>query len=412
MTGTLQIKSTRTGKRLLYIQLSYKEPSTGKWKTKHISTGLVEKGNKKKAQELIPDIIERYSYLEQVHEEVDTQIDPEISLCDYLDLWLKHKQGEIDEVTFESYQYRLNRIKAYFEPYHLKLRDVSSRQIDQYLKYELAYGKINQKTKEKEPLSVRTVRSRKSILSAAFDQACIDGLLKYNPAAPVKVSGKKNSDYEEDLLFLTEDEIVDFLTFLSGKYPRLMPIAFIAAYYGLRRSELLGLKWSAINFDKRLITIKNTVVRSKNVHEKQKTKTKNSKRELYLFDNALECFRHLKKEQDEYKSFFGNTYKNGDDHILTKEDGACYDPNWLSKTFSKAADEFGRPEITLHNLRHSCASIAINRGWDVKTLQYWLGHSDIQTTMNIYAHYSKKRLNATNDDMNFASENSVKLFAS
>ena len=59
------------------------------------------------------------------------------------------------------------------------------------MKYELAYRKVNQKTKEREPLAVRTVRSRKSLLSAAFDQACINGLLKYNPAAPVKVSGKK-----------------------------------------------------------------------------------------------------------------------------------------------------------------------------------------------------------------------------
>lgn len=410
MTGTLQTKSMRSGKRMLYIQLSYKDPSTGKWKTKHIPTGFAEKGNKKKATEMIPSILERYSYLEQVHENVDEIIDPEISLCDYLDLWLKNKKTEIDEVTFESYEYRTNRIKTYFRPYNLKLLDVTSRHIDQYLKYELAYGKINQKTKERGALSVRTVRSRKSILSAAFDQACIDGLIKFNPAKPVKVSGKKNSDYEEDLLFLTEDELTCFLNFLSNNHPRLMPIGFIAAYFGLRRSELLGLKWSAVDFDNKLITIKNTVVRSKKVHEKEKTKTKNSKRELFLFDNAFNCFSFLKKEQDEYREFFGNTYQNVKDYIFTREDGSAYDPNWLSKQFSKAADEFGRPEITLHNLRHSCASIAINRGWDVKTLQYWLGHSDIQTTMNIYAHYSKKRLNSTNNDMNSASENSVKLF--
>lgn len=411
MTGSVITKSMRSGKRMLYIQLSYKDPSTNNWKTKHISTGLTEKGNKKKALEMIPSIVERYSYLEKVHEEVDKILNPEISFCDYLDLWLQHKKTEIEETTFESYEYRTNRIKVYFEPYNLKLLDVTSRHIDQYLKYELAYGKVNQKTKEKEPLSVRTVRSRKSILSAAFDQACIDGLIKHNPVTPVKVSGKKNSDYEEELLFLTEEEVTELLNFLSEKYPRLMPIGFVAAYFGLRRSELLGLKWSAINFDKRLLTIKNTVVRSKKVHEKERTKTKYSKRELFLFDNALQCFHFLKKEQDDYRKFFGNTYQNSKDYIFTNEDGSLYDPNLLSKHFSKATKKFGRPEITLHNLRHSCASIGINRGWDIKTLQYWLGHSDIQTTMNIYAHYSKKRLNSTNNDMNLASKDSVKLFA-
>ena len=411
MTGSLQVKTMRSGKRMLYVYLSYKDPTSGKWKSKQIPTGLEEKGNRKKAAALIPSFVERYSYLEQVQETVAEPLDPEIILCDYLNIWLKHKRSEIDETTFEGYEYRTHRIKAYFEPLNLKLKDVTSRQIDQYLRYELNYGKINQKTKEKEPLSVRTVRSRKAILFAAFNQACIDGLIKSNPALPVKVSGKKNSDYEEELLFLTEEELTEFLTFLSENYPRLMPIAFIAGYYGLRRSELLGLKWSAIDFEKRLVTIHYTVVRNKQIHEKDKTKTKNSMRDLYLFDNAVKCLSTLKKEQDENRMFFGSTYRNEKDFVFTHEDGSPYNPNWLSKQFSKAADEFGRPEITLHNLRHSCASIAINRGWNIKTLQYWLGHSDIQTTMNIYAHYSKKNLNSTNDDMNFASENSAKLFA-
>ena len=142
---------------------------------------------------------------------------------------------------------------------------------------------------------------------------------------------------------------------------------------------------------------------------KSSVKTKNSKRELYLFDNALECFRYLEKEQKEYREFFGNSYHETG-YVFTKEDGSLYDPDLLSKHFAKATAEFGRPEITLHKLRHSCASIASNRGWSIKQVQYWLGHSDIQTTMNIYTHYSKKKLNSTNSDMNLASEGAVKLF--
>ena len=139
MTGTLLTKTMRSGKKILYIQLSYKDPTSGKWKAKHVSTGLIPKGNKKKATEMIPSIIERYSYLEQIHENVDETFDPEISLCDYLDIWLQGKKNEIDEVT-------------------------------------------------------------------------------------------------------------ELLSFLSEKYPRLMPVSFVAAYYGLRRSELLGLTWNAIDF--------------------------------------------------------------------------------------------------------------------------------------------------------------------
>ena len=145
MTGTLLTKTMRSGKKILYVQLSYKEPISGKWKIKQVSTGFTDRGNRKKATEMIPSIIERYSYLEQVHENVDKSFDPEISLCDYLDIWLQGKKNEIDEVTFEAYTYRTNLIKDYFMPYNLKLIDVTPRHIDQYMKYELAYGKVNQK---------------------------------------------------------------------------------------------------------------------------------------------------------------------------------------------------------------------------------------------------------------------------
>ncbi|MDE7310029.1 MAG: tyrosine-type recombinase/integrase [Eubacterium sp.] len=82
-------------------------------------------------------------------------------------------------------------------------------------------------------------------------------------------------------------------------------------------------------------------------------------------------------------------YKNTDSYIFTWEDGTLYNPNYITKIFCKATKEFGRPEITLHNLRHSCASMLINRGWDLKKLQYWLGHMDTQTTLNIYAHFNR-----------------------
>lgn len=409
MTGSVQEKEMRSGKIYLYIILSYKDPKTQKWKTKSINTKLT-KGNKKKAEAMIPDTIERYEYLEASQIDDKADIDYEIKFCDYLDKWLEQKKNEVEISTYEGYVYRTVAIKRYFEQSGLKVRDITSRHIDKFVKYELKFGKLNKKTGERGPLAVRTVRERKSILSSIFNQACIDGLVKYNVVAPVKVTGKKNSDFEEDMLFLTEDEVTELLTFLSEEYPRLMPIAFVAAYFGLRRSELLGLRWYIVDFEARTITIKNTVVKVKKIHEKEKTKTKNSRRTLHLFKNAEKCFLHVKKEQEEFKEFFGSEYKATKDYIFTKEDGSCYDPDWLSKAFSKATAEFGRPEITLHNLRHSCASMAINRGWDVKQLQYWLGHSDIQTTLNIYAHYNKQRLNKTDNDLNEMSQEAGELF--
>ena len=71
---------------------------------------------------------------------------------------------------------------------------------------------------------------------------------------------------------------------------------------------------------------------------------------------------------------------------------------------------YGRPDITYHKLRHSCASMLINRGWDIKQLQYWLGHADPETTLKIYSHYIKKRLNATENDLSEISRAAAGLF--
>lgn len=181
----------------------------------------------------------------------------------------------------------------------------------------MKYGKINQKTHEREPLAVRSVRSYKSILYAA-----IEGLIKVNPVIGISVHGKQNKEYSEEFLFLTEEEISDLLHFISKHYPRLLGIAFMGAYYGLRRSEILGLKWSAIDFKKKTISINHTVVRVKITNAEDSTKTQSSKRTLNPFSTAEKCLQQLKQEQEYNKKFFKADYKNTERYIFTWEDGS------------------------------------------------------------------------------------------
>lgn len=409
MTGSIQEKTNKSGKAYYYICLSYKDPINHSWKRKWVATGLPVKGNKRKAEAMVEAVIEANRYLEFSPESVNQSIDPDILLCDYIDLWLEGK-GDLQVSTYEGYEYRVAHIKRYFEPLKYKVRELSSRMVDQYLKHELAYGKRNQKTGEMEPLSVRSVRSYKSILSAVYDQAAVDGLVSSNPVTAVKVHGKSNASYQREEAFLTEEEVADVLKFLKEQYPRFLPMAFMGAYYGLRRSELLGLRWESINFQEKTISIENTVVRVSTLVEKKATKTRDSKRILHLFPTAEKCLLAVKQEQDDYKSFFGDTYRNTGGYVFTKEDGSQYDPSWISKNFDKIMKAYGHPDITFHKLRHSCASMLINRGWDIKQLQYWLGHADPETTLKIYSHYNKKRLNATENELSEISRVAEGLF--
>lgn len=411
MTGTLLTKTLNSGSSYYYVRLNYKDSRTNSWKQKTVATKLAVRNNKRKAEAMIPMFIDQYSYLEDLPSDVHSLVNPDITLCDYMDSWLKGKEMDLKVPTFEAYTYRVNRIKEYFKNSHPRLVDITPKIMDTYFKYCLKYGKINQKTGKREPLSVRSVRSYKSILYAVFNQALIDGLIKVNPVLGIPVHGKKNQDYSEDLLFLTEEEIGELLHFLADYYPRLLGIAFMGAYYGLRRSEILGLKWSAIDFDHKTVTINHTLVRVKTVSATDSTKTHSSKRVLNLFDTAEKCLLKIRDEQEYNKSFFQSSYKNIDNYIFTWEDGTPYDPNYISKLFKKATKDFGRPEISLHKLRHSCASMLINKGWDIKKLQYWLGHADTQTTLNIYAHFNRMRLNTSENDLSEISLVSAELFS-
>jgi len=410
MTGTLIEKNLNSGKEYFYIRLTYKDGKTDTWKTKTLGTHLETKGNKRKAEKLISDYIQKYSYLENNISDLSADITQDISLCDYIDLWLESKKIDLRTSTYESYAYRSKFIKKYFKDSNPKLVDITPKMINAFFKYSLKYGKVNQKTHAKEPLAVRSVRSYKSILYAVFSQAVIDGLLNINPVIGVSVSNKKNKEYSEEFLFLTEEEIAELIHFIAKNYPRLLGITFMGAYYGLRRSEILGLKWSAIDWNRKTISINHTIVRVKSITKSDSTKTQSSKRTLNLFDTASKCLQNIQREQQLNKNFFGKDYKNTDGYIFTWEDGSLYDPNYISSLFSKATKEFGRPEITLHKLRHSCASMLINKGWDIKKLQYWLGHSDTQTTLNIYAHFYRQRLNESDNDLSEISLASADLF--
>lgn len=413
MTGTLITKQTISGQSYYYIKLSYKDPVSHKWRQKMLSTHLETKGNKRKAENLKAKAVADHAYLEKLPDEYNTAIDPDITLCDYLDRWLFRKKNELERSTYESYEYRASQIRSYFKVTNPRLKDVTAQTVDKFICYLLQYGKTDKKTHEKGPLAVRTVRSVKSILLSVYNQAAIDGLVSSNPVSLVTVHGKKNRDYEEAMLFLTETECKDLMNFLADTenlfFRKLVPICFFGIYYGLRRSEILGLKWDAVNYEKKTLRIQHTVVRVKTTEAKDSTKTVNSFRTLALFPTAVQCLEQIKKEQAANREFFGNAYHDSD-YVFTWEDGRPYDPDYISKLFCKATTAYGRPEITLHKLRHTCASLLINKGWDVKKLQYWLGHSDTSTTLNIYSHFNKERLNEMPDDLEQLSESCAHLF--
>ena len=195
--------------------------------------------------------------------------------------------------------------------------------------------------------------------------------------------------------FLDEEQINELLTVFE-KEP-MYTVVLLTAFYALRRSEVLGLKWESVDFNNNTVIIKDTVVEYDTVIEKERTKTKASYRTLPLANDIRNYLQQLKLHQDENRMLLGNAYiKN--DYVCKWENGKTFNPNYITERFYHVIRKSNLPIIRFHDIRHSSASLLLASGFSLKEIQEYLGHGDLATTANIYAHLlfeSKKNMAAS-----------------
>ena len=186
------------------------------------------------------------------------------------------------------------------------------------------------------------------MLNQTLKLAQRDGLIQTNPADLVVMPHAAQFTGT----FYTEAQMRDLLT--AVKNERLYPIIYVTALYGLRRSEVLGLKWDSINFAMQTLTIRHTVARVTKVVEKNKTKNASSFRSFPLTDDAVRLFKILLQQEQYYRNHFGKDYI-ANDYVFTWEDGHPYSPDYVSHTFHKLLKKYDLPHIRFHDLRQHAA---------------------------------------------------------
>ena len=209
----------------------------------------------------------------------------------------------------------------------------------------------------------------------------------------------------------TKEQLNQCINYINDKTWRL--IIFLGGFYGLRRSEIIGLRWQDIDFEKKELTVRNTGILSI-VKGKEKlvfqniTKTKNSVRTLPINNKLVELLIAQKNIQKEKEELFGNS-----DLVVTNELNKPFRPDFLTKKFKKIIanyniDNFNKlPLIRFHDLRHTCATLLYEAGVDIKTIQYWLGHSSIRVTLDIYTEFSQAKLNSAKNIINSLADNDI-----
>lgn len=196
--------------------------------------------------------------------------------------------------------------------------------------------------------------------------------------------------YDYQPVFLDAEELQHLFEVVKGTKLEL-PV-LVAAFYGLRRGEVCGLKWDAIDFERGTITIRHTVTSLQvdgktKMYAQDSAKTKSSMRTLPLVGSFAEYFKEVKAAQEVNKKVCGNCYNyEYDGYVFVDELGDLMRPEYLTSYFPQYIQKHGCKRMRFHDLRHSCASLLLANGVPLKQIQEWLGHSDFSTTANIYAH--------------------------
>ena len=362
-------------KGFLYIASSHPVIKDGikKSEKKWISTGLSDTPeNVKKAIEIRRILLNR---------NIMSITDRNISFSDYIDIILSNKKREVSDTTYSAYCQRANHIKHFFKK--VKVKEIDETLVEAFLDDLFITRHLQQ----------RTVKDIKVFLGLVLEEATKEGLVSYNPSKnviinknlAVEYSKEKNTDDE----FFSYEEAQLFLS-IAKDHP-LYELFYISLFFGLRREEVLGLRWSAINFKDKTMRINHTVTKGTKINRSNSTKTESSNRLYPLTDEQIEMFINLRKKEDDSRRLFGKEYVDND-YIFKHIDGSLFYPDYPTKAFGKLIKK--HPElpqrITLHGLRSSCVSILIHQGLDVKSIQKWVGHADIDTTLRIYAKVKDK----------------------
>lgn len=360
---------------MFYVVLNYRDEN-GKRKTPWISTNLPVKGNKKRAENFMMDV--RRNFVPpnvQRIEEREAMQKGDILFTDFLLKWLRVAKSTVKLTTYASYEMMATRIIIpYFETLNIKLKELTTEDIQEFYSAQL------------ERVSANTVIHYHAVIHRALKYAVKIKTIQSNPAVNVERPRKEKFIGS----FYDKKEINTLFDIIQG-HPLEVAIK-LAAFYGLRREEIIGLKWTAIDFENNTLTIQHTVTEcnldGKHIEVASDTaKTDSSLRTMPLVTNFREMLLAKKEKQEHYRKLCGRSYcKEYLDYIFVNEMGERWKPRYLSDGFKRILEQNGLRRIRFHDLRHTCASLLLANNVPMKKIQEWLGHSEFSTTANIYAH--------------------------
>ncbi len=382
------IISVKNGKH--YVVFDFKD-NAGKRKRKWVSTGLPEKCTKKALNEAVEAIVAEFGenwnnnkvVLNYSRKADSSSADAESvivnqELGSFFSDWLTAIKANSARTTFQCYKRNTERFMQFMGNKYpdITLVTLNHSHIQAYLNHKLDEG-----------VKGSTVKQYYLTLHSAFAYAVKMELLTQHPMDKMVVP---RADRHE-AVFYNEDELNELFEVFKGH--KLELIVHIAAYYGLRRCEILGLKWDSIDFKKKTLSIERKVVSDYDENGQPKLvvetrlKTHSTRRTLPLIPHIEEMLLKKQAMDKHYKKLCGKSYDTEfEGFVCCDPFGKLISPNTVTHDFHEVIKKHGLKMLRFHDLRHSCASLLLANDIPMKAIQEWLGHATFNITANLYSH--------------------------
>ena len=370
--------SVQSKKGRLYAVMQVKKDGTTKpvWR----ALGLSEGANKTKVNKAFREVVAQYEQEFWEEQERGGRPPADIPVYDYLVSYLKRVEPELQKNTIVSYRSMTNgKIRRYFQRRpQLTVGNLKPQDIQDFYQSLFADGVV-----------ANTVIHYHALLRRAFQQAFKEERIDANPFDRVG-RPKKNKFHGENY---TQGELLTLLHLARGDV--IYPAILLAGAMGLRRSEALGVRWSRIDWEKRTVLLDTKIVEyrengKKKVEPVEEMKNKSSRRTLPLPDPVVEMLQVQKEHREVYRKMFQGSYNAQYlDYVCVNQLGELLRPSYVTDHFRELLEKYGLRHIRFHDLRHTFASLLINQDVPLINVSNFLGHSDLSTTANIYAHLDK-----------------------
>lgn len=325
-----------------------------------------------------------YARLQVQVQENDVLTDSNRLFSELADEWLEQYRNTVKESTYVAQRLALRKhVLPLFGK--MKISKITipfcQRQVNHWYSYYKKFSNLIGLTSSilKYALSLRLIRSNP-----------MDGV--------IRPKRKKRIDEEKFVApYYTKEELLDFIEITKSYPDPLYPMFRILAFTGLRKGELLGLRWKDIDFKNKTLSVKQTLATVENWRlEFQVPKTEKSLRTISLDDETLQVIKRWQLRQKELFLKFGiKALKKGNQLLFTTEENKPYYLDFINHNLKQIVKEHNLKYITPHGFRHTHCSLLFESGASLKEVQVRLGHTDIKTTMDIYAHVSKRQTEET-----------------